>query len=217
MYRFILLTALSSVILLGTGCTTTDSTVTTTEFLNSTEVAPQQLSELSSGDTIELSVEVEGTMEVVSYRVSLSHEGIATLPLVGDVMLGGCTFGKAQEVIAKTYGAYYVQPPVIMLSLVTDGTDAGAFGSVTVMGKVGRPGRIALRNANGMNLTEAIQEAGGFSASAKRGEIRVTRTDKDGEKLQVFVDYDDIGAGGDASADIKLISGDIIYVPERIW
>ncbi|MDF7826678.1 SLBB domain-containing protein [Pontiellaceae bacterium B12227] len=217
MYRFILLIALGSALLLESGCTTTDPAVKNTIFPESTAIEPQQLSKLASGDAIELSVEVEGTMEVVSYRASLSHEGVATLPLVGEVKLGGCTMDKAQDVIAETYGAYYVQPPVIMLSLVTEGTDAGAFGTVIVMGKVGRPGRIALRSAHGMNLTEAIQEAGGFGASAKRGEIRVTRTDKDGKKLQVFVDYDDIGQGGDAAADIKLISGDIVYVPERIW
>lgn len=217
MYRFLVLLALSATVLLETGCVTTDSAATTPKFPNSPEIEQQQLSELASGDTIELSVEVAGTMEVVSYRVSLNHEGIATLPLVGDVKLGGFTFGKAQDVIAETYGAYYVQPPVIMFSLVTEGVGAGAFGSVIVMGKVGRPGRIALHNASGMNLTEAIQEAGGFGASAKRGEIRVTRTDKAGKKLQISVDYDDIGQDGDAAADVKLISGDIVYVPERIW
>ena len=218
MHRFILFSALAAAFLLETGCTTTTPAVSTTDFLQSTQVAPQKLSELASGDAIEVSVEVDGEMEVVSHRATLNHAGVATLPLVGDVKLGGYTLASAQNIIAKTYGAYYVQRPVVMLSLVTDdGSEAGAFGSVIVMGKVGRPGRVALRNPNGMNLTEVIQEAGGFAASAKKNDIRVTRTDKVGKKLQLSVDYDAIGAGGDASADIKLIAGDIVYVPERIW
>jgi len=199
------------------GCETTDPVVTATEFSNPTEVAPKPRNGFEAGDTIELSVEVGGTMEVVSYRTALGPEGIVTLPLVGDVTLSGCTLGEAQDKIAETYGAYYIERPVIMLSLVTNGTDAGAFGTVIVLGKVRQPGRIALTNMNGMNLTEVIQEAGGFAASAKTSEIRVTRTDQDGRKKQVKIDYTAIGKGGDASADVKLISGDIVFVPERIW
>ncbi|MEI6892440.1 MAG: polysaccharide biosynthesis/export family protein [Pontiella sp.] len=216
MYRFILLIALGGVIFCEMGCSTTDSISTTTSFFDRLEPAPQQHRELTSGDIIELSVEVDGRMEVVAYRVSLGHEGFATLPLVGEVELGGCTLDNAQEVIAKTYGVYYVQPPVIMLSLVNDG-ETGGFGAVIVLGKVRRPGRIALNNAHGMNLTEAIMDAGGFAASAKKSEIRISRSDKEGRKRHVVVDYNEIGRGGTAEADIKLIAGDLIYVPERIW
>ncbi len=217
MYRFILFIALGGVIFCEMGCSTTDSTSTTTSFFDRLEPAPQQHRELTSGDTIELSVEVDGRMEVVAYRVSLGHEGFATLPLVGEVELGGCTMGNAQEVIAKTYGVYYVQPPVIMLSLVNDGAEAVGFGAVIVLGKVRRPGRIALGNANGMTLTAAIMDAGGFAASAKKSEIRISRLDKEGRKMHIVIDYNEIGQGGNVEADIKLIAGDLIYVPERVW
>lgn len=217
MNKLILISALTAAVLFDAGCASSGSAVSKTDFLQSAQVEPQKLSQLESGDTIEVSVEVDGTLEVVSHRATLNHAGIATLPLVGDVKLGGYKLGLAQKVIADTYGAYYVQRPVVMLSLVTDGLDDGAWGSIIVMGKVVQPGRVALRKPNGVNLTEVIQDAGGFSASAKKSEIRVTRTNKEGEKLLVFVDYDAIGQSGDASADVKLIAGDVVYVPERIW
>ncbi|MCF7863812.1 MAG: polysaccharide export protein [Kiritimatiellales bacterium] len=207
---------LSVIMALYTGCTTTgSSSVSTQDFFKSTEEGPSRISELAPGDTIEISVEVDGLMEVVSHRAALNHQGLVTLPLVGDVKVGGCTLDKAQDVIAKTYGSYYVRPPVVMISLVDNPKD-GEWGYVTVMGRVGRPGRMPLHNPNGMNLTEAIQDAGGLSESAKKTGIRVTRKDAKGKPVQTIVNFDEIGLGN-TDVDIKLIDGDVVYVPERIF
>jgi len=201
------------------GCTTMEtpsSAVSANEFRQSRQEAPSLPSKLAAGDALEVSVELDGRMEVMSYRAEINHRGMATLPLVGDVKVGGSTLDSARQAIADAYGAYYVNKPVVMLSLLTV-SQVGEWGAITVMGRVGKPGRIPLRNQNGMNLTEAIQMAGGFSASAKKSGIRVSRTGKDGKKLRVSVDYEEIGQGGNAEADIKLIDGDIVYVPERIF
>ena len=204
-------------LLLQTGCVTSGGEASSTkEFAQNKPNQASLLNELAAGDTVELSVEVDGNMEVVSHRAQINQQGMVTLPLVGDVKIDGCTLSKARAVIAKTYGSYYVNPPVVMLSLQVDPGD-GEWGAVTVMGRVAQPGRVPLRSQNGMNLTEVIQEAGGFAPSANQGKIRVSRTDKDGKKLKVFVDFDEIGMGGNAEADIKLIDGDIVYVPERIF
>ncbi len=204
-------------LVMQTGCSNLGTTsVTTQEFLQSKQDQPSLTSELSAGDTVELSVEVDGSMEVFSHRAQINQQGMVTLPLVGDVEIGGYALDKARGIIAKTYGAYYVNPPVIMLSLQVDPGD-GEWGAVTVMGRVARPGRIPLRNQNGMNLTEVIQEAGGFASSANKTKIRVSRIDKDGNKITASVDFEAIGKRGNAEADIKLIAGDIVYVPERTF
>ncbi len=213
---WIVLLAATLVPLAGCVSVGSSSAVSTTEFQQSREEAPSLPSKLSPGDALELSVELDGRMEVMSYRAEINHRGMATLPLVGDVKVGGCTLDTARQVIAKAYSAYYVNTPVVMLSLLTV-SQVGEWGSITVMGRVGKPGRIPLRNQNGMNLTEAIQLAGGFSPSAKKSDIQVSRVDKSGKKLRVSIDYEEIGQGGDAKADIKLIDGDIVYVPERIF
>jgi len=199
------------------GCVTTDSnTATTRGFMSGKQKRVSQAKDLAPGDGIEVSVEVDGNMEVFPHRAQINRQGMVTLPLVGDVEVGGCTLNKARGIIAKTYGAYYVVPPVIMISLLGDPED-GEWGFVTVMGRVGQPGRIPLRNQHGMNLTEAIQLTGGFAASAKRTDIQVSRTDELGMKIQVSVDFEQIGQVGNADADIMLIDGDIVYVPERIF
>jgi len=203
--------------MLQAGCVTSeDASVSTQGFMQNKSDRSSSFSELAVGDTIELSVEVDGNMEVLSHRAQINQQGMVTLPLVGDVEIKDCTLNKARGIIAEIYGAYYVNPPVIMLALTVD-PGSGEWGAVTVIGRVTQPGRVPLKSQNGMNLTEAIQLAGGFSGSAKKTDIRISRTDELGMKTQVSVDFDEIGKKGNARADIKLIEGDIVYVPERIF
>lgn len=197
------------------GCTTMD--VSTQEFAQSGSVTQlEETSELVAGDEIEISVEVDGRMEVAGHRTELNSQGYVTLPLVGDVLIESMKLQQARNVIHDTYAAYYVNPPVTMVSRLGK-VEAGEWGHITVMGKVRNPGRIPLPDANGINLTEAIQGAGGFSPGAKPTGIKVSRMDVNGKKMQVTVDYEAIGYGGNADADINLLAGDIIYVPERIF
>ncbi len=207
---------LTSVLLLF-GCASTPTTsVEPTVFMQAQDSAPSESRKLIEGDTIELSVEVDGAMEVSFYRAGLNFQGSVTLPLVGDVEIAGLKLEEARQIIGLAYSRYYVNPPVIMLSLVNNEAIT-EWGFVTVLGRVGRPGRVALGSSEGINLSEAIQQAGGFAASAKSSEIRVTRVDQDGQKLQTAINFEQIGMHGNASADIKLVDGDIVFVPERIF
>lgn len=193
------------------------STVSTEAFVQkNAAVAKPTSSTLAKGDLVEVSVEVDGVMEVSRHRMGINDFGYVTLPLVGDVYVGGMTIGQARMIIGRTYGVYYVNKPVIMLSRA-DTPEAGEYGYVTVMGRVGKSGRVALSAAEGIRLSDAIQLAGGFAASARQDAIRISRVEAGGKKIQVTVDYKDIGKSGKAEADVILLPGDIIYVPERIF
>lgn len=199
------------------GCSTTDiEAVSTADFAQTEVVDNMDAAKLSAGDTVEVSVEVDGRMEVSRHRAILDHFGVITLPLVGDVKVGDLTMDKARKSITDTYSTYFVNTPVVMLSTVQD-LDGGGLGFVTVTGRVGTPGRISIMSASGMKLTEAIQAAGGFGTSAKRSDVRVSRVDGHGQKVQVSVDYNKIGKRGSAEADLTLRDGDIVYVPERLF
>lgn len=218
MRRFIGIGALLGLVLtVYTGCTTTGTTVgNPADFYEVQKKESVQVKQLVSGDTIELSIEVDGRMEVSLHQAKINHLGNATLPLVGDVRVGGLVLNQARDVIAKKYGAYYVNPPVIMLSLAERGT-AEEWGHITVLGRVNQPGRIPLKSQAGMKLSEAVQTSGGFSTGAKQKDVRVTRIDGNGKKRRISIDFEQIGQAGNADADLTLIDGDIIYVPERIF
>lgn len=204
-------------LLLLSGCTTTDTqSVSAKAFSNEVAEQPKKAGKLSTGDMIEVSVEVDGSMEVNLHQAKLNTLGTVTLPLVGDVAVGGLTMDQARQKISKKYGEYYVRTPVTMVSRV-DNAAGASWGYVTVLGRVSRPGRIAIKSAQGMTLSQAIQEAGGFAPSAKKTDVRVSRMDEAGLKRQVSIDFVQIGQEGNADADVNLIDGDIIYVPERIF
>lgn len=199
------------------GCATMDSSSTAGHRFNlSTSARSAKARELASGDSVEVSVEVDGTMEVSMHRAEINYQGVVTLPLVGDVKIGGMMLSRARDVIAKAYIPYYVQPPVVMLELM-DSDAIGEWGFVTVLGRVNKPGPVPLLSQKGINLSAAIQTAGGFATSAKTSDIRVSRTDELGLKTRVSVDFEEIGEEGNTYADILLIDGDIVHVPERIF
>ena len=203
--------------ILMAGCTTPDSgSSATNSFHLSQQSNTTQVRDLAVGDSVEVSVEVDGIMEVSAYPSEINGRGMVTLPLVGDVKVGGMTVPEARGTIANTYGAYYVSPPVVMLKLVGD-LEGGEWGFVTVLGRVNKPGRVPLSSPEGVNLSVAIQLAEGFALSAKTSDIRVTRKDELGMQTRVSVDFSKIGKTGDADADVMLIEGDVIYVPERIF
>lgn len=218
MLRSVAIHALLCVFITGVvGCSTQDSVVDASDFaLRTKNSNAKQAVKLKPGDSIEISVEVDGRMEVPLHRASLNFNGVATLPIVGDVMVGGFKLDIARAFIAKRYGALYVSEPVIMISLV-DGNAVNEWGQVRVLGRVNRPGTVPLTTSSGMNLSAAIQEAGGFATSAKTTEIQVTRTSSSGKKLRVVVNFNEIGEKGNAEADIKLLDGDIVFIPERIF
>jgi polysaccharide export outer membrane protein len=204
------------IFLLSAGCASLDSgSPASSSFNLSTPDTSVKARALTPGDSIELSVEVDGTMEVTMHRAEINYQGMATLPLVGDVKIGGMKLTQARDVIAEVYKPYYVQPPVVMLELM-DRDEMYEWGFVTVLGRVNQPGPVPLPSQNGINLSAAIQTAGGFASSAKTGDIRVSRTDELGLKTRVSVDFEEIGEGN-ASADILLFDGDIVFVPERIF
>lgn len=170
---------------------------------------------LVAGDVIQLSVEVAGVEEIASRQVVINQLGYVTLPLIGDVSIGGMTPELSRTMIAGRYSEYYVATPVVMLSLVSRGASS-EWGQVTVLGWVNNPGPVSLSSGDGIRLSSAIQSAGGFSANAKKTAVRVTRQDSAGNKYQVEIDYNSIGQEGQSESDLKLFDGDIVYVPERI-
>ncbi|VGO21685.1 polysaccharide biosynthesis/export family protein [Pontiella sulfatireligans] len=216
MPRFYELGVLLGVVLaMLSGCTTTGTDSPSSFYERSLE-EPAIDNMLLTGDSLELSVEADGSMEVGMYRTKVDARGIATFPLVGEIKVGGMRLEEVRKVIALKYGEYYVNPPVIMFSEV-DESEVSEWGQVRVLGRVNQPGLVPLMSSRGINLSAAIQGAGGFSGSAKASDIQVSRMSKDGKKVRVRVNFDEIGQLGNADADLKLIDGDIVYVPERIF
>ena len=172
---------------------------------------------LRPGLEIWVSVMVGGKKEIDEPCVRVAEDGTLRLPMIGAVEAAGVSLLDFSARVTKAYREYFVDPQV-SVDFVNDGSAAGfPWGSVTVLGKVANPGRIALPPTRDMTVIGAIQAAGGFGSSAKDSSVRVTRRTPDGKTEIKDVDLRSVGSRGRIAEDMTLNDGDIIYVPERIF
>jgi len=83
---------------------------------------------------------------------------------------------------------------------------------ITLLGQVGRPGNYFF-NPN-LTLISLIGEAGGFTAVAATGRVKIIRRSSAGKKNSFTVDAGNIMNGG---KDVEIEEGDLIIVPESYF
>lgn len=85
---------------------------------------------------------------------------------------------------------------------------------VSVLGKVRRPGIIQYQD--GLTTLQAILQSGGFDRGAARSKVKIVRGEgKQQQSLRVNLEA--LMEKGDRSADVALLPGDIIIVPETFF
>lgn len=168
---------------------------------------------IQPGFVMAIRVEVNGRWEIQENAVRVSEVGAIRMPLVGAVEVMDHTLPAVQDRLTVLYKEYFVDPRV-EVEFVSEGRH-GVFpwGRVTVLGRVGKPGEIALPPTRTFSLVGAIQAAGGFASSANTRSIRITCPE--GETRRVSMR--DIGRSEEGPEDIILTDGYIIFVPERIF
>lgn len=160
---------------------------------------------LGPGDVFE--VRVYGEKELSQpYRVA--SDGTIDFPLIGNIRVGGLTPSETKLLLEKKLveGEFLKKPQISIL--------VNEFSSkkISVFGQVKKPGSFSYQE--GMGVVEAISIAGGFTPMAKSENTMVTRM-VDGKKQNFVVSVEEIGKGRER--DFELRSGDIIFVPERIF
>jgi polysaccharide export outer membrane protein len=135
-----------------------------------------------------------GTVTTVQERYLIDDNGMAKLPLTGEVKLDGYTLKAAEEILQKMYAKYYQEPFVKL----TYGNKR-----VVVLGAMGGQ-VIPLANEN-IKLTEVLALARGLSNDAKSHNIRIMRGQ------EVFV-ADLSTIEGYQKNNILIQPNDIIYI-----
>ena len=104
---------------------------------------------------------------------TVSPSGNITIPVIGDVKVGGLTTDEAKVEIKKVVSEY-LKDAVISVTLINF--------RVTVMGEVNRPSTFQVAGEK-INVLEAIGMAGDLTVFAKRNNIKVIR--KAADKVEV--------------------------------
>lgn len=152
----------------------------------------------------------------VAMNVQVDQNGDITLPLLLDepVACDGLTLDALKQKLVKIYSRFYRQPMITVTFAPYDGHGVSPWGTITVLGRVGRPGPVNMPSTMDMTVTKALQEAGGCAGYADKTAILVSRCDKDGRQTRTRVNIDEIGKDGRIDKDMILRAGDVVWVPE---
>jgi protein involved in polysaccharide export with SLBB domain len=180
--------------------------VTTTDAadLPATPAAQPSSSTLGAGDLLEVRVFEEADLSG-PYRVSPG--GTIDFPLCGKVKVEGLNGSSTADVLTHCLGEKYLKRPQVSV-LVREYNSKKVF----VFGEVQKPGTFPYDEE--MSVIQAITVAGGFSKLASKNDVAVTRL-VNGKETKIRVRVADIGTGREKN--LKLLPGDIVFVPESLF
>ena len=184
----------------------------------SVAVVSADSAKLRPGLVINVNVLVAGKNEITASGKRITDKGTIAMPLLGTVQVNDQTLETFSARLTAAYKEFFVNPQVIV-EFVRDDNKEGLspWGSVTVLGRVKKPGRISLPATRDLTLSGAIQQAGGYDTSAKENAIRVTRKKLGGGVKTWELDLRSVGAEGLIENDILLEPDDVVFIPEMIF
>ena len=140
--------------------------------------------------------------------VPVRPDGRISVPLIEDLQAAGKTPTQLARDIEKQL-ARFVQGPVVTV-IVTSFT--GPYSTqIRVVGEATHPQAIAYRE--NMTLLDVMIAVGGLTQYASGNRATIVR-DVDGKEEAYKVRIDDLVKDGDISANVKMLPGDILIVPE---
>ena len=171
---------------------------------NLSEIQSRSAAILGAGDVVEIRVYPEKEL-TGKYRISSA--GTVVLPLIGEIKISG----KSPEEAAADIQAKY-QNGYLRIAEVSVYVEEYHSRNVYVIGEVRTPGPVLFEE--NMTLIAAIAKAGGTSPMAAPNRTIITRT-HDNMQQRIDAQVDRIGKG--LPTDIRLVPGDIIFVPESVF
>ena len=166
------------------------------------------------GIALAISVTATGSSGTAAKQYFVDAEGYITMELVGRIKCDGLTLVGLQEKIAAAYKEYLLEPHVTATFIYQAGQNmVSPWGTVTVLGGVGKPGPVDVPSTLDLRVTRALQLAGGVNPIADKRRVQVTRCDKDGKRTKTKIDLLEIGEEGRPDKDMLLRAGDVVWVP----
>ena len=136
----------------------------------------------------------------IDYHAVIDRNGILSIPKVGSINVSGVKYDQLQSLIKSSIGRIYNNFDVT----VTLGQLRAL--QVFVVGQVRHPGTYTMGPMS--TLVNAVYLAGGPSASGSMRHIELKR----GSQVVAEFDFYDLFLKGDKTKDLRLQTGDVIYV-----
>ena len=168
------------------------------------EHAVPAVGELGAGDKFELQVHNQAEL---SGEFTVSSEGTINYPYLGRINVDGKTCATLEDELTEGLANGYLNDPNVRCS-ITEYNSKRIF----IFGEVKSPGSFPYRS--NITLIEAMALAGGFADRADTNKTKLSRVIR-GTEIQVQVPVQEIVEG--RSQNIKLLPGDIVYVPRQAY
>jgi polysaccharide export outer membrane protein len=146
---------------------------------------------LEAGDKIKLTVYDE---DELSGQYTVSPSGMISIPLAGDVPVGGASLAAAQETVRHALQPKYLKDARVSIELLT-------LRPFFILGEVEKPGQYTY--ATGLTALDAVATAGGFTYRANTHKVMIKHASEDEEKAYRL------------TASIPIMAGDTIRILER--
>ena len=159
---------------------------------------------LGPGDKFSIRVHEE---KELSGEYTVSSDGTINYPYVGRVDVSGMTCGQVERTITEGLSSGYLRNPSVSCSILEYVSKR-----VFVFGEVKKPGSYPYKTD--LTIVDAFALAGGFTERADSNDTKLTREVNDVE-VQVRVPMQEIVEG--RRKNLRLLPGDIVYVPESAY
>lgn len=144
----------------------------------------------------------------LSVTVPVRPDGRISTPLVNDMVAASKTSAELSKDLEKEL-SQYVKDPLVTVSVKTFN---GPYSQqIRIVGQASQPMAIPFRNR--MTVLDAMIAVGGMTEFAAGNRTVIVR-EEGGEKKSYGVRLDDLLLNGDVSANVPLMPGDILIIPE---
>jgi len=140
--------------------------------------------------------------------VQVRPDGRITVPLIEDLPATGKTPTELARDVEKALGVF-IQDPIV--SVIVQRFVGPFEDRVRVVGEAQRPQALPYRST--MTLLDAMIDVGGLTDFAAGNRATLTRT-VDGKQQSYRLLLDNLMRDGDMAANVRIMPGDIIVIPE---
>jgi polysaccharide export outer membrane protein len=165
------------------------------------------------GDVLQIEVLEDSTL---NRSAIVLPDGKISLPVAGSIRVAGRSLGEVQAELTSRLAPGFATAPTVYVTMSALAERVPATPkviSIFVLGAANAPGKIEV--SPGTTFLQAIAQAGGLSPFAAKKRVQLRRVDKSGNEQVYQIDLDAIERGVAGGGTTRLISGDVIVVPQR--
>lgn len=163
---------------------------------------------IGPGDNLE--IVVWGNPEV-SRGVVVPPDGVITTPLVEDLPATGKTGTELAREVEDALSRYIREPVV---TVIVSGFVGPFERQIRVVGEAAEPQ--ALQYREDITVMDVMIEVGGLTEFAAGNRATILRHEN-GERRQYSVRLEDLLKEGDISANVPMLPGDVLIIPESLF